>query len=329
MILVTGAAGFIGFHLLRKLIDNNHQVVAIDNLNEFYDVSLKKNRLKLLGIDVDNKLYQNKINENLFFYKTDLLDFNSLNKIFKDHKIDLVFHLASHAGVKYSNVVPRSYLNNNILGFINLIDLVRDFSVDRFIYASSSSLYPNNIGVHQLDEDLSLNEFKNVYAASKKTNEIIANTYSKIYGINTIGLRFFSVYGPMGRPDMSYFIFCDSIFNKKEIKLYNSGKNFRDFTYIDDVVDFLFNLLNSKNNKHSIYNVGNNKPVKILEILNKMELIIGLDAKKIMLNKNKEDNYATYANLDRIQSEFNYNPKWDIERGLQNFVSWYKDYYKI
>ena len=179
-----------------------------------------------------------------------------------------------------------------------------------------------------MDEGLNLLEFKSVYAASKKINEIVANNYSKIYGVKTIGLRFFSVYGPMGRPDMSYFIFCDSIFNKKEIKLYNSGEIFRDFTYIDDVLDFLFNLLNKDNYKYSIYNVGNNKPVKILEILNIIERIIGVKAKKIMLSKNKEDNYATYANLDRVRSEFNYNPEWDIERGLRSFVSWYKDFYK-
>ncbi|MBG40022.1 MAG: hypothetical protein CMP74_02225 [Flavobacteriales bacterium] len=330
MILVTGAAGFIGFHLVKKLVEYNHNVVAVDNINDFYDVNLKKNRLKLLGINADDRSFKNCINENIIFYKIDLLDSISLNKIFTKHKIDLVFHLASHAGVKYSTNIPKTYLNNNIIGFINLIDAVRNFNINKFIYASSSSLYPNNIDISELNENLNLNEFKSIYAASKKTNEIIANTYSKIYDFNSIGLRFFSVYGPMGRPDMSYFIFCDSIFKKKKIKLYNSGEIYRDFTYVDDVVDFLLNLINHKeDSKYAIYNVGNSKPVKILDILNKIEKITGLSAEKIMFKKNKEDNYATCAKLDRIKSEFNYNPKWDIDSGLHSFVSWYKDYYNV
>ena len=328
MILVTGAAGFIGFHLVKKLIEKKHEVVAIDNLNDFYDLNLKESRLKLLGVDTDKNSTVNKINENLFFYKIDLIDNKSLNKIFESHKISIVFHLASHAGVKSSTNFPKIYLDNNIISFNNLIENSRIFKIKKFIYASSSSVYPNNNKIYPLKESLVCNEFKSVYAASKISNEIIANTYSKIFKINTIGLRFFSVYGPSGRPDMSYFIFFNSLYHNKQINLYNSGKIYRDFTYIDDVVKFCLKLINSEN-KFSIYNVGNNKPVQILDVLNKIETITGLKTKVKMLKKNREDNYATYANIDRAKLDFNYNPKWNIDEGLIKFNNWFKSFYKF
>ena len=328
MILVTGAAGFIGFHLVKKLIEKKYDVVAVDNLNDFYDLSLKESRLRILGLDIDNISKLNKINENLFFYKIDLIDNKSLNKIFKNHKISIVFHLASHAGVKSSTNFPKIYLDNNIISFNNLIENSRIFKIKKFIYASSSSVYPNNNKIYPLKENLVCNKFKSVYAASKISNEIVANTYSKIFKINTIGLRFFSVYGPLGRPDMSYFIFFKSLYHNKQINLYNSGEIYRDFTFIDDVIKFCLKLINSEN-KFSIYNVGNNKPVLILDILKKIESITGIKPKVQMLEKNREDNYASYANIDRAKLDFNYNPKWNIEQGLINFNNWFKNFYKF
>ncbi len=329
MILVTGVAGFIGFHLVKKLIDSGYKVVAVDNINDFYDVNLKKNRLKILGIDINKKPFVNKISDNLFFHKIDLLESNLIDKVFEIYKINLVFHLASHAGVKQSTIIPKIYFNNNVKGFLNLIDNARTHQVKKFIYASSSSIYPNNDDLNELNEELCLKKFKSIYAASKMSNEIIANTFSEIYNIQTIGLRFFSVYGPYGRPDMSYYIFCNSIYNNKKIELYNSGENYRDFTYIDDVVNFLMILLEFKNKtKYSVYNLGNSNPVKIIDLLKMIENITGKKSKINLLEKNKEDNFATFANINRIKSEFNFVPNWTIKDGLQSFVSWYKNYYR-
>lgn len=328
MILVTGAAGFIGFHLVKKLLDCGHKVVAIDNINDFYDVSLKKNRLKILGIDINNNPFVNKVSDNLFFHKIDLLESNLIDEIFEIYEINFVFHLASHAGVKQSTTFPKIYFNNNVSGFLNLIDKARSYGVEKFIYASSSSIYPNNNELNQLNEELCLNNFKSIYAASKMSNEIIANTYSKIYNIQTIGLRFFSVYGPYGRPDMSYYIFCDSIFKNKTIELYNHGENYRDFTYIEDLISFLMILLDYKNKtKYLVYNLGNSNPVKIIDLLKMIENITGIKSKTNLLEKNKEDNFATFANINRIESEFNFKPNWLIRDGLKSFISWYKNYY--
>ena len=327
MILVTGAAGFIGFHLVKKLSDCGHKVVAIDNINDFYDVSLKKNRLKTLGIDINKKPFVNKISDNLFFHKIDLLESNLIDEIFEIYEINLVFHLASHAGVKQSTTLPKIYFNNNVTGFLNLIDNARSYGVEKFIYASSSSIYPNNNELNKLNEELCLNNFKSIYAASKMSNEIIANTYAKIYNIQTIGLRFFSVYGAFGRPDMSYFKFINSIFNDKSVNLSNYGNNKRDFTYIDDVINAIWQVFNNEGkNKFSVYNIGAEKPISIKNLIDVIEKILNKKLKIKHTRRFTEDAQNTKSNSRLIKSDYNISFKTNISIGIKNFIKWYRKY---
>ena len=317
-ILISGSAGFIGFHLTKKLLEKGLTVIGIDNLNDYYDIKLKGDRLKIL-----------KQFKNFTFYTIDICDEMSLEDLFKKNKINKVLHLAAQAGVRYSINNPETYIHTNLIGFWNMIDNSRKHNVNHFIYASSSSIYGDSKDIpydaHQkTDSPLSL------YAATKKSNELIAHSYSKIYGLMTTGLRFFTVYGPWGRPDMAYFSFTKDILEGKKIDVFNNGNLKRDFTYVDDIIDGVLKVLDRENkNLYEIYNLGNNKPIALLDFIQTLEKTLNLKAKINYLPHQKGDVYETYADIDSMKQKFNYNPKTEIQEGLRSFVKWYKNYYQI
>jgi UDP-glucuronate 4-epimerase len=332
-ILVTGAAGFIGFHLAKKLCNKNWDVVGIDNLNDYYDVNLKKDRLNLLQFS------------NFKFNKIDLADREAVKKLFNDEKFDYVINLAAQAGVRYSLINPYSYLDSNLSGFLNILEGCRHNPVKHLIYASSSSVYGANtkmpFSVHDnVDHPVSL------YAATKKANELMAHTYSNLYKVPSTGLRFFTVYGPWGRPDMALFIFTKKIVEEQPIDVYNNGKMRRDFTYVDDIVDGIINLIPNIpkpnpgwNGEHpdsatsfapyQLFNIGNNQPVELLRFIEVIEEKIGKKAVKNFLPMQPGDVPATFADIDDLISAVGFKPSTSIEDGIEKFVNWYKDYYKI
>ena len=328
-ILVTGAAGFIGFHVCEKLISLKINVVGVDNLNNYYDTDLKKNRLNNLGLgnkDLDSTKNKNKLFD---FYKIDINDHLKLEEIFKKHNFSHVIHLAAQAGVRYSIENPKTYIENNIMGFWNIIELSRQFNVEHFIYASSSSVYgssdktPFNVN-QKTDEPLSL------YAATKKSNELIAHSYSNIYNLKTTGLRFFTAYGPWGRPDMAYYSFTKSILNNTQINVFNNGNLKRDFTFIDDIVEGVYRILISQPNyNYKIYNLGNNKSIGLLDFIKTLESLLGEKANIIFMPHQDGDVYETCANIDPFISEHQFNPTTSLEVGLKTFINWYKEYHKI
>ncbi len=333
-ILVTGAAGFIGFHLSKKLCENNWNVVGLDNLNAYYDINLKKDRLNLL-----------KPNENFKFYKVDLVERESIKKIFNSEKFDYVVNLAAQAGVRYSIQNPYSYVDSNLSGFLNILEGCRHNPVEHLIYASSSSVYGANtkmpFSVHDnVDHPVSL------YAATKKANELMAHTYSNLYKLHTTGLRFFTVYGPWGRPDMALFIFTKKIIEGKPIDVYNNGKMSRDFTYVDDIVDGVIKLIPKipgpnpewKGDNpdsatsfapYKLYNIGNNHPVELLRFIEVIEDSLGKKAVKNFMPMQPGDVPATYADVDDLINAVGFKPATSIEDGINKFVNWYKDYYRI
>ena len=333
-ILVTGAAGFIGFHLSGKLCDAGWDVVGLDNMNEYYEVSLKNDRLNILLP-----------NENFKFYKSDLTDKIAIKKIFEEEKFDYVVNLAAQAGVRYSLINPYAYLDSNLSGFLNILEGCRHNPVKHLIYASSSSVYGANtkmpFSVHDnVDHPVSL------YAATKKANELMAHTYSNLYNIPTTGLRFFTVYGPWGRPDMALFIFTRSIAEGKPIDVYNNGKMKRDFTYIDDIVDGIIKLIPSipEPNPHwdgnepdsatsfapyKLFNIGNNQPVELLRFIEIIEDKLGKKAVKNLLPIQPGDVPATYADVDDLMVAVGFKPNTPIEEGIEKFVKWFISYYKI
>ena len=328
-ILVTGAAGFIGFHVCEKLISLKINVVGVDNLNNYYDTDLKKNRLNNLGLgnkDLDSTKNKNKLFD---FYKIDINDHLKLEEIFKKHNFSHVIHLAAQAGVRYSIENPKTYIENNIMGFWNIIELSRQFNIEHFIYASSSSVYgssdktPFNVN-QKTDEPLSL------YAATKKSNELIAHSYSNIYNLKTTGLRFFTAYGPWGRPDMAYYSFTKSILNNTQINVFNNGNLKRDFTFIDDIVEGVYRILISQPNyNYKIYNLGNNKSIGLLDFIKTLESLLGEKANIIFMPHQDGDVYETCANIDPFISEHQFNPTTSLEVGLKTFINWYKEYHKI
>lgn len=333
-IIITGAAGFIGFHLSKKLLQEDFNIIGIDNLNDYYDPKLKRARLEIL------EEYNN-----FSFSKVDLKDKESVDNIFELCKPTHVINLAAQAGVRYSIENPYAYLDSNIIGFMNVLEACRKYPVEHLIYASSSSVYGGNKVVpfstnHNVDHPVSL------YAATKKSNELMAHTYSHLYGIPTTGLRFFTVYGPYGRPDMAYFSFTKNIIAGKPIKVFNHGKMERDFTYIDDVVEGIVKLIDKvpAANKewdersddlstsfapYKIYNIGNNNPVKLMHFINVLETAIGKEAKKIYMEMQPGDVLRTYADVSELERDINFRPSTSIEVGLQKFVDWYKKYYRI
>ena len=328
---ITGVAGFIGFHLAKRLLDEDCFVIGLDNLNDYYDVNLKKDRLNII------KQY-NKFK----FYYADLQDKQALEKIFKENKIDIVVNLAAQAGVRYSIINPDIYIQSNIVGFLNILEMCRHNKIEHLVYASSSSVYGMNVkmpfSVHDnVDHPVSL------YAATKKSNELMAHTYSHLYNLPTTGLRFFTVYGPWGRPDMALFLFTDAILNDKPIKVFNYGKMKRDFTYIDDIIEGVVRVLNNpplsnpnwdkekadpgtSSAPYKIYNIGNNKPVELMEFIETLEKKLGKKAKKEFLPLQDGDVPETYADIDDLVKDFGFKPNTTIDEGIEKFVEWYGEY---
>tara|TARA_A100001035_G_scaffold278164_1_gene276509 strand:- start:1565 stop:2596 length:1032 start_codon:yes stop_codon:yes gene_type:complete len=337
-ILVTGAAGFIGFHLCKKLLEEKFEVIGLDNLNSYYDPDLKRSRIKELN-DFSSK------NGLIFnFVKGDIVNNSQIKKIFEDNlksntKITMVINLAAQAGVRYSIDNPSAYIQSNIVGFSNIIEESKNYDVDHFIYASSSSVYGGNKKLpfsetDQVDNPVSL------YAATKKSNELIAHTYSHLFKLPTIGLRFFTVYGPWGRPDMALFKFINLILRDKSIQVFNYGKMVRDFTYIDDVIEAIYllikNLLkNKKTFKNSqdqapyrIFNIGNSKPTNLEDYIKAIELNLNKKAKIVYEDMQPGDVKATFANTESLENEIKFKPNTSINVGIKKFINWYISYYK-
>ncbi len=334
-ILVTGAAGFIGFHLARKLLSLGYKVVGIDNINKYYDINLKYNRLNELGIDksVAGKFHQtikSSIYPDFEFIRVNLEDREYLPEIFRKYNFEKVCNLAAQAGVRYSLKNPETYIDSNVVGFLNLLECCRNFEVKHLIYASSSSVYGQNDKVPFSVED-NVDHPISLYAATKKSNELMAHTYSYLYNFETTGLRFFTVYGPWGRPDMAMFLFTESIIRGKPIKVFNNGNLKRDFTYVDDIVDGVVKILEAvkKNDspKYALYNIGKSEPVMLMDFIKEIEKQVGIKAKKDMYPMQPGDVSRTWADVDSLKKDFGYNPKTPISKGVENFVAWYKSYY--
>ena len=334
-ILVTGAAGFIGYHLCEQLLKLGHKVVGLDNINDYYDVNLKYARLKELGISEREIQYNKSINSNshgdrLQFIKINLEDQENLPTLFEENSFDVVCNLAAQAGVRYSIEKPMKYVESNIMGFANLLECVRNTKVKKLVYASSSSVYGLNEKTPFATDDNVDNPIS-MYAATKKSNELMAHTYSHLFGIETIGLRFFTVYGPWGRPDMAMFLFTDAILNDKPIKVFNEGNLSRDFTYIDDIVEGVINTIEKKNpNKslYNLYNIGHGSPVKLNDYIKEIEVATGKVAERIMMPMQPGDVEQTWADTSELFKDYNYKPTTKIDKGIEKFVSWYKDYHK-
>ena len=316
--IVTGSAGFIGFHLYLKLLKKGYQVIGIDNLNNYYDVKLKKDRNKIL------KQYRN-----YKFQKVDIKNSKKLDNIFQKKKIYCVVHLAAQAGVRYSLINPRSYIDNNILGFFNVLDTLKKYKVKRFIYASTSSIY----GLQKkfpLKERFNTDNPIQLYAATKKSNEVMASSYSHLYKINTIGLRFFTVYGPWGRPDMALFKFTKNILKGKKINIFNKGKHIRDFTYVEDIVNGISKIILSKkvNSGSKIYNIGNGKKIPLMKYIRLIEKNLMKKSKKKFLSLQKGDVIKTHSDTTFLKKDYNYCPNTSVENGVKKFIEWYISYFK-
>jgi len=331
-ILVTGAAGFIGFHLCQHLLTRGESVIGIDNLNDYYDVSLKQDRLKLL------QQYQQ-----FQFAKLDLADRQAIPELFDRHQPEKVAHLAAQAGVRYSLKNPHAYVDSNLVGFVNILEGCRHGEVKHLVFASSSSVYGVNsktpFSVHDnVDRPVSL------YAATKKANELMAHTYSHLYGLPTTGLRFFTVYGPWGRPDMALFLFTKAILALEPINVFNHGKMQRDFTYIDDIITGVVRVLDkipepdpnwtdsdpgSSHAPYKLYNIGNNQPVELLRFIEVLEACLGMKAQKNMLPMQPGDVPITYADIEDLEKAVGFRPSTPIEVGVERFVAWYRDYFQV
>lgn len=322
-ILVTGAAGFIGFHLSKKLLEQGMKVVGFDNINDYYDVNLKYARLDILNGF-----------QNFTFVKGNLADKETVDRVFTENKFDIVVNLAAQAGVRYSIDNPQAYIESNVIGFFNILEACRHNPVEHLLYASSSSVYGNQQKTpFSTDDDVS--KPISLYAATKKSNELMAYTYSHLYGIPSTGLRFFTVYGPFGRPDMAYFGFTDKIMNGEKIKIFNNGDMYRDFTYIDDIVRGIENMLcnppeeDENGDRATVYNIGNNSPEKLMYFIETLEKALGKTAEKEFLPMQPGDVYQTYADVTPLIEKFGFKPSTSIEDGLERFVRWYKSYYNV
>lgn len=347
--LVTGSAGFIGFHLTEALLNRGDFVVGIDNINSYYDPELKYARLKESGIDkhdIDwNKEVKSHKNSSYRFIRMNLEDKANLMALCEREHFDVIINLAAQAGVRYSIENPDAYVQSNLVGFLNILEASRYNNIKHLVYASSSSVYGMNTQMpfsikHNVDHPVSL------YAATKKANELMAHSYSSLYGIPTTGLRFFTVYGPWGRPDMAYFLFANAIAKGESIKVFNYGNLKRDFTYIDDIVNGIINVVDSpaktdanwnaevanpssSKYPYKIYNIGNNKPVQLMDFIGEIETNMGKKVEKEMVGMQSGDVYATWADIDDIMRDFDYKPKTSIETGLKNFTDWYTKYYNL
>ena len=340
-ILVTGAAGFIGYHVSKKLIELGHKVVGLDNINNYYDIDLKYGRLNELGVDRGQAEKFNVISRSekfpraFKFVRMHLEDREKLPHLFKTEAFDVVCNLAAQAGVRYSLENPETYIDSNIVGFLNVLECCRNYSVKHLVYASSSSVYGLNEKIpfettDNVDHPISL------YAATKKSNELMAHTYSHLYGFPTTGLRFFTVYGPWGRPDMAMFLFTEAMINGKPIKVFNQGDMERDFTYIDDIVEGVVRIIEKGTQEriankelYKLYNIGNNQSVKLMEFIAAIETSLGITVKKEMLPMQPGDVTKTRANVDDLIQDYDYHPNTPIAEGVQKFVTWFKEYYKF
>jgi len=331
-VLVTGSAGFIGYHLSKRLLKDGCHVTGIDNLNPYYDVSLKEARLKKLTPF-----------ENFSFFKIDISDREAMEKIFKSTQFEVVVNLAAQAGVRYSLKNPRAYVDANIVGFVNILECCRHNNVRHLVFASSSSVYGANTKMpfsvhHNVDHPVSL------YAATKKANELMAHTYSHLYELSCTGLRFFTVYGPWGRPDMALFLFTRAILERQPIKVFNHGRMQRDFTYIDDIIEGVVRIMErlpepdptwsgddpdpgTSYARYKMYNIGNNNPVELMKFIVVIEKVLGLKAKKEFLDIQPGDVVATYADIDDLIKDVGFKPQTPIEIGIKRFVKWFKEYY--
>lgn len=348
-VLITGTAGFIGFHLAKRLLERGDEVVGLDSINDYYDIRVKHGRLAETGIDIEEvkygKLTQSAKYPAYRFIQLQLEDAENLNQLFASEKFDTVINLAAQAGVRYSLENPRAYIDSNIVGFVNILEACRHNGVKHLSYASSSSVYGLNETMpfsihHNVDHPISL------YAASKKSNELMAHTYSHLFNLPTTGLRFFTVYGPWGRPDMALFLFTKAILEGKPINIFNNGEMSRDFTYVDDIVEGVIRVNDNpaKGNPdwsgknpdpgtakapYTVYNIGNNSPVKLMDFVSIIEKTLGVEAKKNFMPMQAGDVAATYADVQDLINNLGYKPQTTLEYGVGEFVKWYRDFYKI
>ncbi len=344
-ILITGTAGFIGFHLAKRILERGDEVVGIDNINDYYDVNLKYARLAETGIGREAEKWYNKIQStkypNYSFIRMNLEDREQLHKLFEEEKFDVVCNLAAQAGVRYSLENPYAYIDSNIVGFFNILEACRHNNIRHLVYASSSSVYGNNTKMPLSTSD-NVDHPISLYAATKKSNELMAHTYSHLFGLPTTGLRFFTVYGPWGRPDMALFLFTKAILENKPIKVFNHGDMVRDFTYIDDIVEGVIRVMDrpaKPNNKnmddisasnlapYKIYNIGNSSPVQLMEYISAIEKTLGKEAKKEFLPMQPGDVPRTEADVTDLIKDIGYKPSTSIKIGIEKFIKWYKSYF--
>ena len=326
-ILVTGAAGFIGMHVAQRLLDSGHSVVGVDNLSPYYDVRLKRDRLEILAR-----------HPNFQFALFDLAESTKVNELFAAQKFERVIHLAAQAGVRYSLENPHAYIQSNIVAFTNILEACRHMPVEHLVYASSSSVYGSNTKLPFSVQD-NVDHPVSLYAATKKSNELMAHAYSHLYALPATGLRFFTVYGPWGRPDMAVYLFTRAILEGKPINVFNHGKMQRDFTYIDDIVTGILQVADrppcsdsSKDGSHAphrIYNIGNHKPVELMKLIELLEMCLGRKAVKNMLPLQAGDVHATFADVDDLMRDTGFRPDTPLEEGIEKFVRWYRSYYTI
>ena len=316
MILVTGAAGFIGYHVARKLLEEGREVTGSDIVNDYYSTRLKWDRVAEL-----------KAHKAFVFHQVDLCDYPAMEEIFKQGSVREVIHLAAQAGVRYSLTNPQAYQRSNLEGFLNILELCRRYKVDNLIYASSSSVYGKNRKLPFGENDVLEGQIS-LYGATKRANELMAHSYSHLYGLNTTGLRFFTVYGPWGRPDMAMFLFTEAILKGEKISVYNYGQMKRDFTYIDDIVEGVTACLEHRFG-YEVINLGNNKPVELLHLIDCLEKNLGREAEKLMLPIQPGDCESTYADIKKAKRLLGFEPRTGIEKGIKKFLEWYKDYYRV
>ncbi len=348
-ILITGTAGFIGYHLANELAARGDEVIGLDSINDYYDVNLKRARLEDAGFDCAHLAYnrplQSKKHPNYRFVQLQLEDNDALHALFREHRFEAVCHLAAQAGVRYSIENPAAYIQSNIVGFANLLECCRQYEVQHLAYASSSSVYGLNKKVPFRTED-NVDHPVSLYAASKKSNELMAHTYSHLFGLPTTGLRFFTVYGPWGRPDMAYFLFTDAILSGRPIKVFNHGDMSRDFTYIGDIVEGIRRVIDnppagntawdprapdpsSSPAPYRVFNIGNSQPVALMDFIGAIEEALERPAEKVMLPMQPGDVETTYADTSALERELGYKPNTPLKEGIGAFVGWYREYYKL
>ncbi|MFK7833391.1 MAG: NAD-dependent epimerase [Winogradskyella sp.] len=336
-ILVTGAAGFIGFYVSKILLSKGHQVVGLDNINDYYDVNLKYARLNELGISESEAskfdILCNSSSSNFTFVRMNLENRDELPKLFKNEQFDIVCNLAAQAGVRYSLENPETYVDSNLVGFLNILECCRNNDIKHLVYASSSSVYGMNKKIPFSTDD-NVDHPISLYAATKKSNELMAHTYSHLFNIPTTGLRFFTVYGPWGRPDMAMFLFTDAIVNDRPIKVFNHGNMERDFTYIDDIVEGVVRIIEKSTEKriedknlYKVYNIGNNNSVKLLDFIKEIEVNLDKVATKNMMDMQPGDVERTWADVDELIKDYDYSPNTSIKHGVKSFIDWFKGYY--